>query len=44
MKKTYETPVLTELTVGTTDVMLASGDVILSGTESYKCDLDWDLL
>ena len=44
MKKTYEAPILTELTVGTTDVMLLSGEVIKSGNDPYKADLGWDLL
>ena len=33
MKKTYETPVLTEMTVGTEDVMLFSGEVIFGGSD-----------
>ena len=44
MKKTYEAPILTELTVGTTDVMLLSGEVITGGNDPYKADLGWDLL
>ena len=44
MKKTYEVPILTELTVGTADVMLLSGEVIKSGNDPYKADLGWDLL
>ena len=44
MKNNYESPVLTEMTVGTEDVMLFSGDVILGGSDPYKSDRNWDLL
>ena len=44
MKKTYEAPVLSELTVGTSDVMLFSGDVIVGGSDPFKKDKQWDLL
>ena len=44
MKKIYEAPVLTELSVGTTDVMLFSGDVIVGGNDPFKKDRNWDLL
>lgn len=44
MKKIYEAPVLTELSVGTTDVMLFSGDVIVGGSDPLKKDIHWDIL
>ena len=43
MKK-YEAPVLTEMTVGTEDVMVLSGGEILGGKDPYKADINWDLL
>ena len=44
MKKTYEVPALTELTVGTADVMLFSGELITGGNDPFKSDINWDLL
>ena len=44
MKRQYETPSLSEMAVGTEDVMLFSGDVILGGSDPYKSDRNWDLL
>ncbi len=44
MKKIYEAPLLTEMTVGTEDVMLISGGEILGGSDPYKSDINWDLL
>ena len=44
MKKTYETPALTEMTVGTEDVMLFSGELIMGENDPYKADNNWDLL
>ena len=44
MKKVYESPALTEMTVGTEDVMLISGGEILGGNDPYKSDINWDLL
>ena len=44
MKKIYEAPILTEITVGAADVMLLSGEVIAGGTDPWKADLWWDLL
>ena len=43
MKKFYESPALTEMTVGTDDVMLFSGEVILGGKDPFKKDIDWDI-
>ena len=43
MKK-YESPCLTEVKVGTEDVMLFSGELILGGKDPFKKDIDWDLL
>lgn len=44
MKKSYEAPVLTEMTVGTEDVMLFSGELVFGGSDPYKADLNWDLI
>ena len=44
MKKVYEAPALTELTVGTADVMLFSGELITGGNDPFKSDINWDLL
>ena len=44
MKKIYEAPALTELSVGTADVMLFSGEVIFGGADPYKSDINWDML
>lgn len=37
-------PRFDRLTLGTTDVMLVVGEVILGGNNPFKSDLDWDLL
>lgn len=42
--KQYESPVLTEIKLGTEDVMLFSGEVIFGGSDPYKSDINWDLL
>ena len=42
--KRYESPCLTEVKVGTEDVMLFSGELILGGNDPFKKDIDWDLL
>ena len=42
--KQYEAPCLTEVKVGTEDVMLFSGELILGDKDPYKADLNWDLL
>ena len=44
MKKRYEAPVLTEMTVGTADVMLFSGELIVGGNDPFKSDISWDLI
>ena len=44
MKKMYEAPVLTEMTVGTADVMLFSGELIVGGKDPFKSDISWDLI
>ena len=44
MKNNYESPVLTEMTVGTEDVMLFSGDLARGGTDPYAKDNSWDRL
>ena len=42
--KRYESPCLAEVKVGTEDVMLFSGELILGGKDPFKKDIDWDLL
>lgn len=44
MKNNYESPVLTEMTVGTEDVMLFSGDLVRGGTDPHRADIGWDRL
>ena len=44
MKKRYDAPAVSEMTVGTEDVMLFSGELIFGGSDPYKSDINWDAL